>query len=131
LAKSNIILSYDKLIIASGSYPYIPNSIYINLPAINIFKQLRDASKLTNKKHKKIVVFGGGAVGIELSIRLVKKGNIVYLTELAPRLMSQAFDISFSNCIKKIIQNYGIKVFTSTKLISIEGEEKVEKVVTD
>lgn len=128
---NDLVFSYDKLIIASGSYPSIPNFAYTNLSGIRTFKYIQDADKLISKKSKKIVVIGGGAVGIELSISLIKKGNIVYLVELAPKLLGQAFDINFSNYIKKILQNLGIKVFTSTKLISIEGEENVKKIITD
>lgn len=128
---NDIVFSYDKLIIASGSHPSIPNFGSTNLSGIHTFKYIQDADKLISKKSKKIVVIGGGAVGIELAISLIKNGNIVYLIELAPKLLGQAFDINFSNHIKKILQNYGIKVFTSTKLISIEGEEKIKKIITD
>jgi NADPH-dependent 2,4-dienoyl-CoA reductase/sulfur reductase-like enzyme len=125
-------LSYEKLIIATGSKPVIPewlkgaqlDHVYTvpkNLAYLDEMKK-----NLKGKEH--IVVIGAGFIGIEMSDELRKTGKNVTLVELQPNLLPLAFDPDLASEAEKILKERGIKVLTGHGVREILGKECVEAV---
>jgi len=125
-------LSYDKLIIATGSKPVIPGwlngaqleNVYTvpkNLVYLDEMKK-----NLQGKEH--IVVIGAGFIGIEMSDELKKTGKNVTLVELQPNVLPLAFDPDVADEAEHILKDRGIKVLTGHGVKEIVGTERVEGV---
>jgi NADH oxidase (H2O2-forming) len=123
---------YEKLILAVGSVP-------INLPIKGIDKKRvyfihKELGYLKNvvddiKKCKKVLVIGGGFIGVEFADELSKiEGLSVILVEMLPRLFANSFDPDFSLMAEECLKEKGVEILTSTQVEEIIGDNKVEKV---
>jgi NADH oxidase (H2O2-forming) len=124
-------ISYDKLIIATGSKPVIPNVEGKECQGVFTFKSLNDADMIHRWDGQEAVVVGSGPVGLEISLTLRKKGYRVVLIELLDRVLPRVFDEYPASIIKSILKEGGIEVLTREKLVRIAGTERVEAVITD
>lgn len=131
--KSGEVYEYSKLVIGTGSVPYIPSWLRgTNLE--NVFSVPKDKVYLDQMQKKldglkKIVTIGAGFIGVEISDELVKAGKEVTLIEKLPHILGLAFDEDISLKAEKIIQERGVKVITDIGVAEIIGEIKVEGVV--
>lgn len=125
-------LSYDKLVLATGSKPIIPPRIKgVELDGILTLKSLDDAERILSHLGKTAVVIGSGPIGVETSAALAKTGLRVYLVESLNRIMPRVFDEGPASLLRKIIEERGIKVLTGESVTSIIGNGRVEAVVTE
>ena len=127
-------VNYDKLVIATGSIPYLPELPKDNLKNIFTLKTLHDgiAIKLVMQKVNNITVIGGGYIGIELIEAFVKNGKNVTLIERSPFILS-VFDEDISSLIQNYIlenSNNQVKIITDDVISEFIGEEKVSGVLT-
>ncbi len=124
-------LSYDKLIIATGSRPVIPPIPGVNLAGVFTLKSPADADRIIEGMGKTAVLIGSGPIGVETAIALRKRGLEVYLIEFLDRIMPKIFDIKPSLMLRGILEEKGITVLTGERVNSILGSSKVEGIVTD
>ena len=127
-------VNYDKLVIATGSIPYLPELPKDNLKNIFTLKTLHDgiAIKSVMQKVNNITVIGGGYIGIELIEAFVKNGKNVTLIERSPFILS-VFDEDISSLIQNYIMensNDQVKIITDDIISEFIGEEKVSGVLT-
>ncbi len=83
------LVSYDKLIIATGARPFIPPIKNINLPNIFTLRKIEDGINIKEKAvlSKKVVIVGGGYIGMELLEAFVVRGLHVTLVENSNHIM--------------------------------------------
>jgi NADH oxidase (H2O2-forming) len=124
-------LEYNKLIIATGSTPIVPPLRGINLNGVFTLKSPGDADNILTYGGTTAVVIGSGPVGVEASIALKKQGLQVYLIEVMDRILPRLFDEKPSSILRNIIEENGIRVVTGERVLSIEGSNRVEGIVTD
>ncbi len=124
-------LTYDKLILATGARPILPSIEGIQKKGIRVFKSLEDADRILRTKGRKVAVIGSGLIGVQLAIALCKRGWEVCLVEVLDWILPNLFDEKASSIAKRILESKGIKVFTGTKVLGIEGKVRVHGVVTD
>lgn len=124
---------YDKLVIAVGANPIKPNIEGIDLDGVFFMRTPDDAITLRERVEagglKRAVVVGGGYIGLEIADNLNIHGirtTVIDMAETVP----PGFDIEFSQYIENHLAENGIMVFTNDALQSIEGDGKVEKVIT-
>lgn len=124
-------LSYDKLIIATGSAPIVPNIEGSDLPGVHTLKTLEDGeiirSALQNENIREIAVVGGGYIGLELCEAFSAMGRKVTLFEAMPNLLN-GFDSEFGQCVAKELEENGITVYTNDlvkKIEKIDGRLRV------
>jgi NADPH-dependent 2,4-dienoyl-CoA reductase/sulfur reductase-like enzyme len=129
--------SYDKLIVATGSWPIIPNNIPgINLDGIYLSKLFQHAKtiidKIRSKNVKRIAVIGAGYIGVELAEAFHKHHKEVILIDAESRIMNRYYDEEFTDSVENKMKEAGIELQLNEKLISFKGDDgKLSHVVTD
>lgn len=128
-------ISYNKLVLATGSTPTIPKWLNgANLK--NVFsvpkdKEYLDEMNMRLAKCKKIVIIGAGFIGVELSDELSKNGKEIVLIEKLPHVLGMAFDKEISLKAEEILKEKGIKVKLGIGVKELLGEKKVNSVLLD
>lgn len=121
---------YDKLIIASGSYNFLPSLPGLEIPGVFTLRSLEDADKikLKIKTSKKAIVIGGGLLGLEAAFEMRTSGIEVTVVETFKRLLPRQLDEETSELFLKKIQNSGINIILGDSAAEILGDENVEAV---
>lgn len=128
--------NYDKLILASGSWPIKPPIPGIENEGIKFSKLFQHAENIIetikSDEVKNITVVGAGYIGIELVEAFYKHGKNVTLVEAQDRILCNYFDHEFTEAPTKSLTDKGIAVKTSEKVKEFIGENgHVTKVITD
>lgn len=121
---------YDKLVIATGSVPFIIPVPGHNLPGVLSYRDLDDvdAMILAAKSRGNAVVIGGGLLGLEAAAGLAEQGMQVTVVHLMPTLMERQLDPAAGYLLKKAIEERGIRVLTGANTKAITGDGRVEAV---
>jgi NADH oxidase (H2O2-forming) len=133
--KNNDKISYEKLVLATGSSPSIPGWLK-GADLKNVFtvpknKEYLDIMKSKLEKCKRIVVVGGGFIGVELSDELNKTGKEIILIEKLPHILGFCFDEEISIRAEQILAGEGIKLRNGAGVRELTGDIKVRKVILE
>jgi nitrite reductase (NADH) large subunit len=122
--------SYDKLVIATGSVPFILPVPGNDLAGVLTYRDLDDvnAMLLAAQSRAKAVVIGGGLLGLEAAAGLEARGMDVTVLHLMPTLMERQLDPAAGYLLQKAVEARGIKVITKASTKAILGEGRVEAV---
>lgn len=128
--------NYDKLIVATGTWPLIPPIPGIDLEGVQICKNYHHAKKILehnlDKSYKKIAVVGAGYIGVELVEAFNEYGKDVTLIDVADRIMPVYYDKEFTDLMQDKMTKAGVKLVLGSKVTEFKGENgKVTQVVTD
>ena len=125
--------SYDKLLIATGSNPFIIPVPGHKLAGVLAYRDLDDvdAMLVAAKAGGKAVVIGGGLLGLEAAAGLQMQGMDVTVLHLMPTLMERQLDESAGYLLEKALTERGIKVITKANTKEILGETQVTGVQLD
>ncbi len=119
-------IHYDKLIMATGSYPWVPPIKGSENKDCFVYRTIEDlkAIEATAKRSKSGVVIGGGLLGLEAAGALKALGVETHVIEFAPVLMAEQLDPQGGQQLRKKIEQLGVNVHTSknTKEIIAAGE---------
>ena len=143
-------INYDKLLISAGAKPITPKGMEgIDLEGVHIMgtldstlgiidhlegiKEGRDQKEGGGKggerekaeeemKPTKVVVIGGGFMGIETATMLRKRGAEVTIVELLPRILSRMLDPDVSRRVEEILRTHGIELILKKSVKSIIGD---------
>ncbi|MFN6946961.1 MAG: nitrite reductase large subunit NirB, partial [Cytophagaceae bacterium] len=120
-------LTYDKLILSTGSSCFIPPINGIEKPEVIPYRTIEDLEDIEAcaKNAKAGAVIGGGLLGLEAAKALLDLGLKVYVVEFAPRLMPRQLDEQGALLLKEKIESLGIEVLLSKSTEIIEGDNKV------
>ncbi|ORV19584.1 nitrite reductase [Mycobacterium celatum] len=125
---------YDKLVLATGSYAFVPPVPGHDLPGCHVYRTLddldairADAQRTLDAGHTKTaVVVGGGLLGLEAANALRGFGLQTHIVELAPRLMVQQLDEAGGALLGRMIADLGISVHLDVKTDWIESFEHLD-----
>ncbi|AWC39322.1 nitrite reductase large subunit [Bacillus cytotoxicus] len=122
------IVTYDKLIIATGSSAFILPIEGSNLPGVTGFRTIEDTQFMINaaKQYKKAVVIGGGLLGLEAARGLIDLGMDVHVVHLMPHLMEQQLDAKAASLLREDLEAQGMKFLMQKKTVKILGTDHVE-----
>ena len=100
------VVSYDKLVIATGAVPFVPNVAGTDLPGVFTMRTPDDAIGLRayadENKCRSAVVVGGGFIGLEIAENLLAKGLKVTVVDMASQVMPNLFDAEMADYIRRI-----------------------------
>ena len=136
LCESGIATTYNRLIIATGSRPFVPpiGGLYRSdnpqayKPGVFVMRTLDDCAKIAGYavKCRRAVVIGGGLLGLEAARGLMQYGASVHVVHRSGALMNQQLDDVAGAMLKNCIENMGIGVLLDRDTSRIIGEECVE-----
>lgn len=123
-------ISYDKLLIATGSKAFIPNIGGTSLKHVLAFRTKKDVDSImdTINKDKKAIVVGGGLLGLEAAYGIAQHGIETILVHRSGNLMSQQLDSTAGRLLQKNLEKYGIEFRLNDTLVQINGQQSVESV---
>ena len=103
-------IPYDKLIIATGSRPFVPPIPGVDLYGVFVFRTLEDCTSIAKwaKDAKKAVVVGGGLLGLEAAKGLMTHGPEVHVIEMSPHLMAVQVDAAGGAILGKTVAGLGV-----------------------
>ena len=128
------VVSYDKLVIATGAAPFVPNVPGTQLPGVFTVRTPDDAIGLRayvdENKCRNAVVVGGGFIGLEIAENLLAKGLKVTVVDMASQVMPNLFDAEVADYIRRQLQAKGIRVVTGAGLQEVVGTDKATGIST-
>ena len=130
VSEKGITIRYDKLVLATGSFPFVPPVPGHDRAHCLVYRTIEDllAIRESAKTGKVGVVVGGGLLGLEAAKALTDLGLQTHVVEFAPRLMTVQLDEAGGAMLRRKIENLGVTVHTgkNTSLIS-DGEQCINK----
>ncbi|SON59347.1 Nitrite reductase [NAD(P)H] [Mycobacterium simulans] len=137
--------SYDTLVLATGSYAFVPPVPGHDLPLCHVYRTLDDLDAIRAGAQRALdsghagagVVIGGGLLGLEAANALRQFGLRTHVVEMMPRLMAQQIDEAGGALLARMIGDLGIAIHVATGTESIEpvaysdGSEAIRVHLTD
>ena len=133
---TTIQMDYDRLILATGSLPIKPSIEGMDLENVQFIKLFQNAQEVIDKLKiqkdiKHVTIVGAGYIGVELAEAFCRKGKEVRLIDVAETSLAGYYDREFTNLMDENLQSHGIELCYGEAVNKIEGNGKVETVVTD
>ncbi|MFA4828969.1 MAG: FAD-dependent oxidoreductase [Thermodesulfovibrionales bacterium] len=123
-------LKYDKLLIAAGGVSFIPPLPGSDKKGIFTLRTIKDAGRIKNhvEQAKKVILIGGGILGIEVGNSLRKAGCSVSIIEFFPRLLPRQMDKEGSEILTSQLVGMGFTFYLGAKTKEISGDDTVKSV---
>ncbi|MCH7333953.1 nitrite reductase small subunit NirD [Acinetobacter modestus] len=117
-------VDYDRLIIATGSKPFIPPVQGVDLKGVISFRDIYDVNTMIKYCETKnnAVVIGGGLLGLEAAYGLKQRGMNVTVLHLMDRIMERQLDGRASRMLRHSIEEKGIKIITEANTEALIGK---------
>ncbi|HEG2203871.1 TPA: nitrite reductase small subunit NirD [Enterobacter cloacae] len=118
-------IHWDKLVLATGSYPFVPPVPGNTLPGCFVYRTLDDLDNIAAhaKGSRRGVVIGGGLLGLEAANALKQLGLETHVVEFAPNLMAVQLDNDGAAMLRKKIEVLGVGVHTSKATTEIAATD--------
>jgi len=124
-------ITWERLLIASGGVPIVPDTTGLDKRGVFNFISLDDARAISElvDSATKAVVIGGGLIGISATEALSKRGLEVTVVEMKDRILNTILDEEASRMAAETLENAGIRVITDNTVAEIMGKDWVSSVV--
>ena len=127
--------NYDKLIIATGAEPIVPDVPGKSLPGVFCLRTPDDAVGLLSYVKangcRRAAVVGAGFIGLEAAENLMAQGLSVTVVDAAAQIMPNAFDPEMADYARRRLKEAGVQIFTGRRLTGVRGEQTAEGIETD
>ncbi len=122
--------SYDRLLLATGSNPFIIPVPGNELPGVISFRDIHDVDLMLDaaKKHKHAVVIGGGLLGLEAANGLMQNGMHVTVVHITDTLMERQLDRDAGLMLQKSLEERGMNFLMAHETEAILGTDRVKGV---
>lgn len=119
---------YDKLLFASGSHSFIPPFKGVDKRGVFSLRTIDDAFKILEylESHRKVIVIGGGVLGLEIARALKSRGAEVEVVEFFDYLLGRQLDFQGASILKDQIEMVGIKVHLGMATEEVFGNNEVK-----
>ncbi|MFF1479619.1 nitrite reductase large subunit NirB [Streptomyces sp. NPDC058301] len=127
-AHSGRVFAYDVLVLATGSYPFVPPVPGKDLAGCFVYRTIEDLLAIEEYAATATTgaVVGGGLLGLEAAGALQGLGLATHIVEFAPRLMPAQVDDGGGAALLRTIENMGLSVHTGVGTQEITGERAVD-----
>ncbi len=122
---SGDVLPYDKLVIATGSYPFVPPIPGKDREDCFVYRTIEDLESMLEcgRRSTSGVVVGGGLLGLECAKALRDMKLQTHVVEFAPRLMAVQVDDAGGRVLRNKIEDLGVQVHTRKSTVEIIAGE--------
>ena len=123
-------LAFSRLVLATGSQPIRPALPGMALPGVITFRDINDIWTIWHRAGTgdRVVVIGGGLLGLEAAYGLAKAGARVTVLHLMDRLMERQLDARAAHMLARAVEAMGIEVVLNADTAGIAGTSRVEGV---
>ncbi|MFJ7493490.1 nitrite reductase large subunit NirB [Streptomyces sp. NPDC097727] len=123
--RSGAELRYDALVLATGSYPFVPPVPGHDAAGCHVYRTIEDLEAITaSARHATVgAVVGGGLLGLEAAGALRAMGLETHVVEFAPRLMALQVDDGGAAVLRRKIEDLGVHVHTGAGTRRIDADE--------
>ncbi len=120
---SGSVFTYDKLLISTGSVQLLPPIEGLDSSNAYFLNTLDDAKRMidASRDARRILIIGGGFVGLEAAFNLYKKGKEVTVIEKNSRVLQGQLDEKASGIIRNSLEEEGIRLILDTSVSGISG----------
>ncbi|HTD06051.1 NAD(P)/FAD-dependent oxidoreductase [Undibacterium sp.] len=127
---SGVAVRYDRLLLATGSKPFIIPVPGHQLPGVIAFRDIQDVETMlaAARDHRHAVIIGGGLLGLEAANGLLRQGMEVTVVHVADSLMERQLDKPAAELLKKALETKGLRFLLSTDTAEIVGPGRVTAV---
>jgi len=128
--ENGIAETYDTLVFATGSRPFVPPIAGADKPGVFVFRTVDDCARIADWAGgcENAVVIGGGLLGLEAARGLMTHGVDVTVVEAAPYLMPQQLDAEGGVMLARTMEQMNVRVVTRATTTAILGGDRVEGV---
>ena len=129
-SQSGIEVRYDRLLLATGSKPFIIPVPGHQLPGVIAFRDIHDVETMmaAARDHRHAVVIGGGLLGLEAANGLMRQGMEVTIVHVCDSLMERQLDKPAAVLLKKALERKGLRFLLEANTSEIIGKERVTAV---
>jgi nitrite reductase (NADH) large subunit len=123
-------VAYDRVVLATGSYPFVPPVPGINKRGIFVYRTIEDLEQILAyaARVKTAAVIGGGLLGLEAAKAAYDLGLDTHVIEFAPRLMPRQIDEAGSRILVRRIEALGVRVHLNATTQEVLGDGTVEAI---
>jgi NAD(P)H-dependent nitrite reductase large subunit/NAD(P)H-dependent nitrite reductase small subunit len=127
-SQQGIEIHYDAVVLATGSYPFVPPVPGINKLGVFVYRTIDDLERIMAyaRKVKRAAVIGGGLLGLEAAKAAYDLGLETHVVEFAPRLMPRQIDDTGSRLLVRTIEDLGVTVHLNKATEEVLGNGKVQ-----
>jgi nitrite reductase (NADH) large subunit len=120
---AGLSVGYDALVLATGSYPFVPPIDGSDLPGCFVYRTIEDLEQIRawSQGRRTGTVIGGGLLGLEAANALRNLGLDTHVVEFAPRLMPLQVDEVGGAVLRGRIEGLGVCVHTSIQTSAVVG----------
>lgn len=122
------VISYDALVLTTGSKPrYLPASVGGDLEGVYAVRTLQDADAMEPefKDGARVLIIGGGYIGLEAAAVAAKKGLKVTLVEMADRILQRVASPETSQYFRELHRSHGVDLREGVGLDTLVGDGRV------
>ncbi len=129
--RSGRVTHYDKLLLATGSTPFIPRMPGSTLPGVVGFRTIEDVELMLKaaQHYSRAIVIGGGLLGLEAACALRKQGMKVTVVHRMQWLMERQLDETAAGLLQKTLERRGIRFVLAADTREISGDWRVREVI--
>lgn len=126
-------LRYDRLLIATGGISFIPPIPGSDKAGVFALRTMKDADAILHygKDRKKVILIGGGVLGLEAGNSLRKRGLDVTVVEFFPRLLPRQMDPDGAGILKAQMEGMGFSFFLGAKTKEITGGDSARGILLE
>jgi nitrite reductase (NADH) large subunit len=125
--------SYDALVLATGSAPFVPPISGTTLPGVFVYRTIDDldAIRAWSARARSAAVIGGGLLGLEAAKAVRDLGLETHVVEMAPRLMPRQVDAAGGEILRQAITKLGVAVHVGVSPVALVGDDAVQAIALD
>jgi len=126
-------ISYDVLLIATGSHSFIPPIKGAETSGVYALRNIKDARTISSaaEENERVVLIGGGLLGLEAGNALRKLGKEVTVVEFFPRLLPRQLDVEGARRLQTMMEEMGFSFRLGAKTREIAGKNRVQGVLLE
>ena len=131
--QSNQEIPYDRLLVATGSRSFIPPMKGADKKGVFALRTIQDARNIVawSKNIQKVVLIGGGLLGLEAGNALRNLGKKLTVVEFFPRLLPRQLDVAGGGRLQTMMEGMGFSFRLGAKTQEINGEDRVSGVLLE
>ncbi|MFM0685352.1 FAD-dependent oxidoreductase [Paraburkholderia strydomiana] len=132
-SRNGVEAGYDRLLIATGSKPFLIPVPGHDLPGVIAFRDIQDVETMLDaaRNHRHAVVIGGGLLGLEAANGLLRQGMSVTVVHVTDSLMDRQLDRSASALLQQALERKGLRFLLKANTAEIVGPDRVTAVRFD